>query len=175
LKDYKSEVSLIEMIIVDDQEKEVIMGKKGFTLIELIIVLAIISILVALSIPAYLGQQRSAARNEAFSNLESLRLLEEQFFAENGQYAPAGGGTINYNATIGVNDNGIEDILPGFRPGGQAALPSFGLNFTYQLTSQDTNGDNLADTFIARATPVPGTRVTNDPVWTIDQNNVRNW
>jgi len=151
------------------------MGKKGFTLTELIIVIAIISILAALSIPAYIGQQRSAARNEAFSNLESLRLLEEQFFAENGQYAPAGGGTRNYNATIGVNDNGIEDILTGFRPGGQAALPGFGLNFTYQIISQDTNGDNLADTFTASATAVPGTRVASDPAWTINQNNVRNW
>jgi prepilin-type N-terminal cleavage/methylation domain-containing protein len=148
---------------------------KGFTLIELIIVMTIISILAAIAIPVYLGQQRKAARSEAYSNLETLRLLEEQFFAENGQYAPAGGGTINYNATIGVADNGIEDILPGFRPGGQAALPGMGLHYTYSLTSQDTNGDNLADTFTATATPVPGTRVAGDPLWTIDQNNVRNW
>ena len=151
------------------------MNKKGFTLVELIIVIAIISVLAAIAIPAYIGQQRSAARNEAYSNLENLRLLEEQFFAENGQYAPAGGGTINYNATIGVNDNGIEDILTGFRPGGQAGLAGLGLNYTYQIISQDTNGDNLADTFAASATAVPGTRVASDPVWTINQNNVRNW
>jgi prepilin-type N-terminal cleavage/methylation domain-containing protein len=148
---------------------------RGFTLIELIIVMAIIGILVAIAIPAYIGQQRKAARTEAYSNLETLRLIEEQFFAENGQYAPAGGGVRNYNATIGVNDNGIEDILPGFRPGGQAALPGLGLHFTYRITSNDTNGDTLADTFTATATPVPGTRVAGDPVWTIDQNNVRNW
>jgi prepilin-type N-terminal cleavage/methylation domain-containing protein len=151
------------------------MNNRAFTLTELLIVLAIISILVVISVPAYVGQQRSAARTEAYSNLENLRLLEEQFFAENGQYAPAGGGLINYNATIGMDDGGIEDVLPGFRPGGQAGLPGLGLNFTYDITSQDTTGDGLADTFIATATPIAGTRVANDPAYTIDQNNIRNW
>jgi prepilin-type N-terminal cleavage/methylation domain-containing protein len=151
------------------------MNNRAFTLTELLIVLAIISILVVISVPAYVGQQRSAARTEAYSNLENLRLLEEQFFAENGQYAPAGGGLINYNATIGMDDGGIEDVLPGFRPGGQAGLPGLGLNFTYDITSQDTTGDGLADTFIATATPVAGTRVASDPTYTIDQDNIRNW
>ena len=148
---------------------------RGFTLVELVVVLAIISILAMIAIPAYVGQQRSAARTEAYSNLENLRLLEEQFFAENGQYAPAGGGLINYNATIGMDDGGIEDVLPGFRPGGQAGLPSLGLNFTYSLVSQDTNGDNLADMFVASAAPVAGTRVASDPIYTIDQDNLRNF
>jgi len=151
------------------------MNKEGFTLTELLIVLAIISILAMISVPAYVGQQKRAARTEGFSNLDTLRLLEEQFFAENGAYAPAAGGTINYNATIGMADNGIEDVLPGFRPGGQAALPGFGLNFSYSITSADTNGDNLADTFIASAAPNAGSRVAGDPTYTIDQNNVRSW
>ncbi len=60
------------------------MDKKGFTLIELLIVIAIIGVLAAVAIPAYIGQQKRAERSEASSNLESLRLLEEQFFAENG-------------------------------------------------------------------------------------------
>jgi prepilin-type N-terminal cleavage/methylation domain-containing protein len=152
------------------------MNKKGFTLTELLIVLAIISILAMISVPAYIGQQRSAARNEAFSNLETLRLLEEQFFADNGEYAPAGGGgPVDYNATFGVADSGIEDILPAFRPGGQAGLPGLGLNFTYSIITQDTTGDGLADTFIASAVPNAGTRVASDPTYTIDQNNTKNW
>jgi prepilin-type N-terminal cleavage/methylation domain-containing protein len=160
-----------------------VMNNRAFTLTELLIVLAIITFLTMISVPAYIGQQRSATRHEAFSNLENLRLLEEQFFAENGEYTPAGGGTIIYNASPNTADNGIEDALRGYRPGGcltddadptPCASP-FGLNFTYSVTSADTNADNLADTFIASATPVPGSRVSNDPVYTIDQNNVRNW
>lgn len=141
------------------------MKKEGFTLIELLIVIAIIAILALIAIPAYIGQQARAARTEAFSNLENLRLVEEQFFAENGRYAPNPDGAINYNGTIGVADNGIEDVLPGFRPGDEASL-----NFTYTLTSANTG-----TTFIASATPKAGTRVANDPTYTIDQNNVKNW
>jgi prepilin-type N-terminal cleavage/methylation domain-containing protein len=158
------------------------MNKKGFTLIELIIVMAIISILAAIAIPAYIGQQKRAARSEAYTNLETLRLLEEQSFSENSQYAPNGGGTINYNASPNTADTGIEDVLRGFRPGGcltddadptPCAAP-FGLSFTYSITSADTNGDGLADTFTATATGAAGTRVTGD-VFTIDQNNVKNF
>jgi hypothetical protein len=32
-----------------------------------------------IAIPAYVGQQKNAARTEAYSNLQNLRLLEEQF------------------------------------------------------------------------------------------------
>ena len=62
------------------------MDKKGVTLIELIIVVAIIGILAMIAVPAYIGQQKNAARTEAYGNLQNLRLLEEQFFAENGRY-----------------------------------------------------------------------------------------
>jgi prepilin-type N-terminal cleavage/methylation domain-containing protein len=157
---------------------------KGFTLIELLIVIAIIGILAMLAIPAYVGQQKSATRTEAYSNLQNLRLLEEQSFAEEARYAPIGGGTINYNATIGVNDNGIEDALPGFRPGGQVALPGFGLNFTYTLTQNSEITDATATPptiaatatpcFVATATGRAGTRVAGD-VFAIDCNNNRNF
>jgi len=64
------------------------MNRKGFTLIELLITVAIIGILAAIGIPAYIGQQRNAARTEAYTNLQNLALLESQFFAERGRYAP---------------------------------------------------------------------------------------
>lgn len=140
------------------------MNKKGITLIELLIVIAIIGILAAIAVPAYIGQQRNATRTEAYSNLQNLRLLEEQYFAENGRYAPNPDNTWSYKGTYGTADSGIEDVLPGFKPGDAASL-----NFTYSLQSSVTG-----TAFRATATGKSTTRVKNDIFW-IDNNNNRNF
>src|SRR3989337_4207060 len=90
-------------------------NNKGLTLLELIIAIAIVFILVAIAVPAYLGQQKRAARTEAFTNLEALRLLEEQSFSENATYTAAA-----------ANVAASQALLLGFRPG-------TGLNFSYQI------------------------------------------
>ncbi len=64
------------------------MDHKGFTLIELLITIAIIGILAAIGVPAYIGQRKNATRTEAFTNLQNLAILESQFFADKGRYSP---------------------------------------------------------------------------------------
>jgi len=156
------------------------MDKRGFTLIELLVVIAIIGILAVVATTAYIGSVRKAARSEAYSNLQSLRLLEEQVFAENAVYFPdpARG---HANPTVGASN--IQAIIPGFRPGGNpAVIPDFALNFTYQLNQnqQITSINPLAfgasanPCFVARATGVAGTRVAGD-VFAIDCNNNTNF
>ena len=139
------------------------MDKKGVTLIELIIVVAIIGILAMIAVPAYIGQQKNAARTEAYSNLQNLRLLEEQFFAENGCYYMTGGACAN-NTINGVTD--IQVFLPGFKPGAEGPL-----NFTYSIT---TSGTSAASAFTATARGKTGRRLAGD-TFTIDNNNNRNF
>lgn len=143
------------------------MNNRGFTLTELLVTVAIIGILAAVAATGYIGTVKSAARSEAYANLQSLRILEEQFFAENGGYSASA-----------ANVAAIQALMPAFRPG-------TGLNFTYRITQNVSltppvpvpfAGATVALTpcFVAVATGVAGTRVAGD-VFAIDCNNNRNF
>lgn len=75
--------------------------QKGFTLIELMIVVAIIAILAAVSIPAYSDYVRRSKITEATSMLSGLRVNMEQYYQDNRTYLNAGGacGVAMPNAT----------------------------------------------------------------------------
>lgn len=132
----------------------------GFTLIELLIVIVIIGILAAIAVPMFLGERTRAVQSEAKTNLESLRLLEEQFFAENGVY------TDNLGTCAKDNDNiaAIRTVLPGFQPGND-------LKFSYCITKdKDIDGAAQAPCFRAQAFGNSSTAV-DDVVFAIDCNN----
>ena len=57
-------------------------NQKGFTLIELMIVIAIIGILAAIAIPNYLGYTCKAKQSEAKSSLGAIATCQEAYFAE---------------------------------------------------------------------------------------------
>ncbi|MFA6015779.1 MAG: type IV pilin protein [Gallionellaceae bacterium] len=66
---------------------------KGFTLIELMIVVAIIGILSALAVPAYQDYVTRGKIPEATSALASDRIQLEQYFQDNRRYTTVLGGT----------------------------------------------------------------------------------
>ncbi len=61
-------------------------GQKGFTLIELMIVVAIIGILAAIAIPNFLQYQMKSRQSEAKTNLQAIKTSEVAFQAERGCY-----------------------------------------------------------------------------------------
>ncbi len=63
-----------------------IMGKKGYTLLELMIVVAIVGILVTLAIPTFNQSAMKAKEAALKQNLFTLRAVLDQFYADRGDY-----------------------------------------------------------------------------------------
>jgi type IV pilus assembly protein PilA len=63
-----------------------VQGQKGFTLIELMIVVAIIGILAAIAIPNFLRYQAKSRQAEARTNLGGIFVSETSYFGEQSRY-----------------------------------------------------------------------------------------
>lgn len=63
------------------------LAMKGFTLMEMMVTIAIIGILSALSVPNFLRLQSRAKQAEVKTNLSALYTLEQAFFHETGRYS----------------------------------------------------------------------------------------
>ena len=77
--------------------------KKGFTLVELMIVVAIIGILAAIAIPNFIKFQARSKQSEAKANLKSAYMSEKFYFESNQKYS-ADIGEVGFSAMPGNRD-----------------------------------------------------------------------
>ena len=59
----------------------------GFSLLELMVALAILAIVVAIGLPAYNSYVTTAEQGQLVSNMRTMQAFQEDFFLRNGAYA----------------------------------------------------------------------------------------
>jgi len=105
-------------------------NNKGFSLVELMVVVAIIGILAAIAVPNYQKFTAKSKQTEAKSNLSAIYSAERAFFAEwqtyNGGFGVVGyqpSGTLRYNHGFSANI-----ALPANHPQGAITPADFNTN-----------------------------------------------
>lgn len=129
---------------------------KGFTLIELMIVVAIIGILAAIAIPNFLKFQARARQSEAKTNLKAVFTASKSMYAEQGNlscgfcgFTPEKGNIYDYFAHNGANAVSLAHTKGSGTGGGEPAnVPSAAVSTHDGLFTANAGGNIDSDTFV---------------------------
>jgi type IV pilus assembly protein PilE len=90
---------------------------RGLTLVELIVVVAVMSIIASVAYPLYTNQMQKVRRADAKVALETLALAQERFYTINGSYADlatlASSNLVPPTLGGGASNKGYYDITVG--------------------------------------------------------------
>ena len=133
--------------------------QRGFTLIELMIVVAVVGILAAIALPSYRGYIVRAARVEAQTELLELAGLQEKIFLNSNAYAFS-----------------VSAAYSGTSAGGLGRTSGRTKDGKYALTLVDSAGVAMAaaaQTFVLLATPVAGSTQVGDGTIAVSESGRR--
>lgn len=140
----------------------------GFTLIELMVVVAIIGILAAIAMPNYSAYIVRSSRAAAQTELLQLASLQEKIFLNSNDYTPNLRGT--YDGTAAANNTAAAGGLS--RPAGTTAGCGLTADGKYELCLNITAPSK---TYTLTATPVSTKTQVGNGCLTIQENGLRQW
>jgi type IV pilus assembly protein PilA len=113
-------------------------GDRGFTMIELLVVVVIIGVLVAIAIPLYLNYRKGAENKSASSDLRGAISAVEQYYTENGNVYPTGTVTGTAGQNVIFSGAGIVSQTISVSPNNTIAFKNLGTS--YALCGLNSNG-----------------------------------
>lgn len=131
---------------VDIGKRNMKENNKGYTLVELMIVVAIVGIIAAVAYPSYINYTISSYRSAAQADLMALAGAMERHRAANFSYK---------GAATGGADTGSPAIFHAHSPSSEPVT-----NKRYSLTIDVVNASG--SNFVLKATPVSGTNQAGD-------------
>lgn len=131
--------------------------QRGFTLIELMIVLVIIAVLAGVALPTYQSSVVNSTRKDAGGALLGLAQAMERYYAQTYSYTGAATGGADTGAPVAT-------LYP-------SQAPLDGGTPYYNLTIFSADDDE----YVIRATPIAGTRQAGDGFLQINSLGQRFW
>jgi type IV pilus assembly protein PilA len=116
-------------------------GQRGFTLIELVVVLAILGILIALAVPRYLGARRNAFVAEGDNLLQELKTMSWAYYQQ-------------YSTFTGMTLSAV-----GFQPPDDATAACWDIAYG-TITDTTVAMTGTADNTPTKCTPASGGIIT---------------
>src|SRR5687767_7536978 len=96
------------------------MRNRGFTLIEMLTTITIVSVLAVVAMGGWRKHMNSARRSEVYSMFAEIRAKEEAYRAEFSSYLGSGGSEDSYWPVLGGNEPTVKTWAPS--PGNWSSL-----------------------------------------------------
>ena len=144
-------------------------NKKGFTLVELVIVIVIVGILSVISVPIYRGYVEKAMMTEGKVLIGAIAKAELAYHVEHGYFLNTGGWT-SYSSELDIDTNANKYFYEFYAQSGSYGGVGANANFSAAINKSATDYDEYVDIIVHGASrgkywTLKATQYANGALW----------